>query len=259
MDKLTTDQLLHSWRWSSLVLSAVAFCTSSCIGCALICRLLRICAVFKASRQRNRTPDSSTKRLSPFAAPLLATKNPKRAGDPRPPHTRQKYEQNSDQIMTPNASKQGNFCLVLKGVGVAKLWPQMLQNKANSTVLGPSVCSYLCLVCVWGVGVAPLLATKKVDLGEGDATLRWSLKALKVIPSNAIGKPNKVGLHALLCGPKAHYLVSPILLPLAICDFSLAGQGKWPFWSVSSESGHLPRIAWKRSHIARGRGLGLTS
>ena len=33
----------------------------------------------------------------------------KYASDPRPPHTRQKYEQESGQSMTPNASKQGKF------------------------------------------------------------------------------------------------------------------------------------------------------
>ena len=33
----------------------------------------------------------------------------KYASDPRPPHTRQKYEQKSGQNMTPNASKQGKF------------------------------------------------------------------------------------------------------------------------------------------------------
>ena len=31
------------------------------------------------------------------------------ASDPRPPHTRQKYEQTSGQNMAPNASKQGKF------------------------------------------------------------------------------------------------------------------------------------------------------
>ena len=33
----------------------------------------------------------------------------KYASDPRPPHTRQQYEQTSGQNMTPNASKQGKF------------------------------------------------------------------------------------------------------------------------------------------------------
>ena len=38
-----------------------------------------------------------------------AAANANDAGDPRPPHTRQKYEQTSGQNMTPNASKQGKF------------------------------------------------------------------------------------------------------------------------------------------------------
>ena len=57
---------------------------------------------------------------------ILANTLPKRTSDPRPPHTRQKYEQTSGQNMTPNASKQGK----LDGFG--------------------SICSYFCLVCgVW--------------------------------------------------------------------------------------------------------------
>ena len=53
--------------------------------------------------------------------------------DPRPPHTRQKHEQKSGQNLTP-----------------------MLQNKANSTVLGPYFCSYFGLVCGgWGLKMIP--------------------------------------------------------------------------------------------------------
>ena len=54
-------------------------------------------------------------------------------GDPRPPHTRQKYEQKSGQNMTPNASKQGKFqsgshifaafFALYVGVGVSKGTP----------------------------------------------------------------------------------------------------------------------------------------
>ena len=39
----------------------------------------------------------------------FSTEFQKRAGDPRPPHTRQKYEQKSGQNMTHNASKQGKL------------------------------------------------------------------------------------------------------------------------------------------------------
>ena len=54
---------------------------------------------------------------------------------PYPPHARQNHEQ--------------------------KIWtnydPQMLQSKADSTVLGPYVCSYLCLLCGgWGFTLDPL-------------------------------------------------------------------------------------------------------
>ena len=37
-----------------------------------------------------------------------------------------------------------------------KTWPQMLQNKANSAVWGPNVCSYFCPVCGgWGFQTIP--------------------------------------------------------------------------------------------------------
>ena len=43
-----------------------------------------------------------------------------------------------------------------------KIWPQMLQNKANLTVLGPCFCSYVCLVCgVWGFTMIPQLKARK--------------------------------------------------------------------------------------------------
>ena len=48
-----------------------------------------------------------------------------------------------------------------------KIWPQMLQNKANSAVWGPYLCSYFWLVCggwgckknpqIWGVGVVRIV------------------------------------------------------------------------------------------------------
>ena len=55
--------------------------------------------------------------------------NQKYASDPRPPHTRQTYEQKSGQNMTPNATKQGKF-----------------------GSLGPYFCSYFCLLCEGGGG-----------------------------------------------------------------------------------------------------------
>ena len=52
----------------------------------------------------------------------------KYAIDPRPPHTRQKYEQTSGQNMTPNASNQGKF-----------------------GSLG-AICLFIFLPCMWGLG-----------------------------------------------------------------------------------------------------------
>ena len=53
----------------------------------------------------------------------------KYASDPRPLHTRQKYEQTSGQNMTPNASKQGKF-----------------------GSLG-AICLFIFLPCMWGLGL----------------------------------------------------------------------------------------------------------
>ena len=53
----------------------------------------------------------------------------KRAGDPRPPHTRQEYEQKSGQNMTQNASKQGK----LDSFGAIFL--------------------FIVLPCMWGLGL----------------------------------------------------------------------------------------------------------
>ena len=58
------------------------------------------------------------------------------ASDPRPPHTRQKYEQTSGHNMTPHASKQGKF----GSLGAVFL--------------------FIFLPCVWGLGFqkeSPLL------------------------------------------------------------------------------------------------------
>ena len=55
--------------------------------------------------------------------------NQKYASDPRPPHTRQKYEQTSGQNMTPNALKQGKF----GSLGAIFL--------------------FIFLPCVWGLGL----------------------------------------------------------------------------------------------------------
>ena len=63
----------------------------------------------------------------------------KYASDPRPPHTRQKYEQTSGQSMTPNASKQGKF----GSLGAIFL--------------------FIFLPCMWGLGLqkeSPILSGK---------------------------------------------------------------------------------------------------
>ena len=60
-------------------------------------------------------------------------------------------------------------------------------------------------------------------------------------------------------GPKAHWLVSPDCLPLAIWDFSHALQGQWPLSGDSLQNGHFPCVAWEKSHIARGRKSGFTN
>ena len=53
----------------------------------------------------------------------------KYASDPRPPHTRQKYEQTSEQNMTRNALKQGKF------------------GSLGGTFL------FIFLPCMWGLGL----------------------------------------------------------------------------------------------------------
>ena len=60
-------------------------------------------------------PDIYFVRITPFYSSIAVTSGLFRmydseyASDPHPPHTRQKYEQESGQNMTPNASKQGKF------------------------------------------------------------------------------------------------------------------------------------------------------
>ena len=67
----------------------------------------------------------------------------KYASDPRPPHTRQKYEQTSGQNMTPNALKQGQF----GSLGAIFL--------------------FIFLPCMWGLGVAKRIPIK----ADGSKTL----------------------------------------------------------------------------------------
>ena len=61
-------------------------------------------------------------------------------------------------------------------------------------------------------------------------------------------------------GPKAHtLLVSPDFRTPATCGFSHAIQGKGHYQGKTLDKGHLPFIAWKKSHVAGGRKLGLTN
>ena len=55
--------------------------------------------------------NSGTSQSSSLNGVIVLQEDQKCASDPRPPHTRQKYEQTSGQNMTssPNASKQGKF------------------------------------------------------------------------------------------------------------------------------------------------------
>ena len=73
---------------------------------------------------------------------------------PAPPHTRQNCEQN------PN-----------------KIWPQVLQNKANSTVLQPYFVHIFCLVCgCWGCKTILHKYWQKVNLGFPKSQLAASQK-----------------------------------------------------------------------------------
>ena len=60
----------------------------------------------------------------------------KYASDPRPPHTRQKYEQTSGQTMTQFASKQGKFGslgAIFLFIFFPCMWGLGLQNKSRGS------------------------------------------------------------------------------------------------------------------------------
>ena len=90
--------------------------------------------------------------------------------DPHPPHTRQKYEQTSEQNMTPNALKQGKF----GSLGAIFL--------------------FICLPCMWGLGL------------QKNNPHRWAkmrvLKTNKRISKRAFQERYRVeGFFQILSGP----------------------------------------------------------
>ena len=167
----------------------------------------------------------------------------KYASDPRPPHTRQKYEQTSGQTMIPNASKQGKF----GSLGAIFL--------------------FIFLPCVWGLGLQKNLARgdhpnsrkKRSENGGENENISCGFPS---IPGIAPGVAPRIVVFVLLKSwdaiPRMEFRI-PRAAP-RIFEFrellreypgTLPELREWPFHSESvfPKIGVVPRLLKKESPI----------
>ena len=135
--------------------------------------------------------------LSPAPSTLqltTATGNQKYASDPRPPQTRQKYEQTSGQNMTPNALEQGKF----GSLGAIFL--------------------FIFLPCMWGLGLqkespgkaVETYGLKKVHLQSQGLSLEVNFVIADVVtPLLGLDSMIKANLSLHIEHDLQHFLVNP--------------------------------------------------